>query len=66
MVVEYCLSNVDRVPDGEGSAELDLTGRPCLEHCGTCRREPFVVVDGTLRRGVSLAGLVAESREGSE
>lgn len=49
-VIEHCCSN----SAAELLADEDIVGRlvarRCLEHCGICRREPFVVVGGKLLR----------------
>ena len=34
--------------------------RRCLEQCGICRQEPFLVIDGTLVRGEVLQKMAAE------
>lgn len=51
-LVECCVRNVtdeckQRLRDGDGTVRV----RPCLEHCGVCRTEQFLVVDGELRVG---------------
>lgn len=51
-IIECCVRNVSkehehRLREGDGVVRL----RPCLEHCGVCRTEQFVVVDGELRVG---------------
>lgn len=49
-VIEYCLSNVDD-ERRDRLRHLDRTREyTCLEHCGICCREPFLVVDGTVVR----------------
>lgn len=58
--IEACVSNID----GEVRnrlAELDVSTvvAPCLEHCGRCYREPFLVVDGELVTGDSSAAILA-------
>lgn len=50
-LIEYCLCNVaddqrDRLRTLECAREFT-----CLEHCGICREESFLVVDRTVVRG---------------
>lgn len=52
--VECCVNNVT----ADARAVLDETVHEvrfsfCLDHCGTCYEEPFLVVDGELRTGRS-------------
>lgn len=50
--VEACLANVDTETRRRlRTNDRDLTIRPCLEQCGICYAEPFLVFDGTLERG---------------
>ncbi|WP_435320876.1 DUF1450 domain-containing protein [Haloarchaeobius sp. TZWSO28] len=51
-VVECCVRNLT-VSDRQRLDVIDASIRvaPCLEHCGTCRHEPFVLVDGSLHAG---------------
>lgn len=60
-VVEYCANNVDE-DDRQRIESLgcETRGFACLERCGTCRRTPFLVVGGTVRRGQSHEALVAD------
>jgi uncharacterized protein YuzB (UPF0349 family) len=51
--VEYCLDNVDaatrrRLDDLDG---ITVTEERCLQRCGDCYRESFLVVDGELETG---------------
>ncbi len=55
-VIEYCLSNVGEEARRRLRAREDAVEAPCLEHCGICRREPFLVVNGDLLRGDGLEG----------
>lgn len=50
-MIEYCLSNVDDATRRRLRAHEDAVESPCLEHCGLCRRESFLVVDGRVRTG---------------
>lgn len=57
-VIEYCVRNVDderrrRLRERAETVRV----RPCLEHCGTCRNEPFRIVDGDLVTGACKWGL---------
>ncbi|ERH00265.1 MAG: hypothetical protein J07HQX50_01425 [Haloquadratum sp. J07HQX50] len=45
--IEYCHANADaELRSLLESVHTDITCRSCLEHCGICRREPFIVIDG--------------------
>lgn len=51
-VIECCVRNLaddrrERLRDGD----CTLRVRPCLEHCGICRKTPFEAVDGDLLVG---------------
>ena len=53
LTVEYCLNNVDattrrRLDDIEDENVIETR---CLQRCGECYRDSFVVVDGELRTG---------------
>ena len=53
-VIECCMRNVDggdRERLRETGGETTVRISPCLEHCGMCRRESFLVVDGELVTG---------------
>lgn len=53
--VEYCQVNEDaRLETIRAALGGDHVGRRCLEQCGICRQEPFLVIDGTLVRGEML------------
>ena len=56
--VEYCVNDVAGA-DRARLAALDVPtrGYPCLERCGTCRTETFLVVDGAVRTAESHAAL---------
>lgn len=56
-VVEACVCNVDDPPAAEG---VELRVHPCLEQCGICYAEPFLVFDGDLETGESHAALLGE------
>jgi uncharacterized protein YuzB (UPF0349 family) len=60
MPVECCLRNV--TPEGRdalAALPCEVSVRPCLQRCGTCDEEPFVVADGTLLAGRSHASLAS-------
>lgn len=53
-LIECCLSNVS----ADARAALDESDQRvreaiCLDRCGDCYAEPFLVVDGDLRKGES-------------
>lgn len=53
-LVECCLSNVSsdaRVALNE--SDHDVREALCLDRCGTCYDQPFLVVDGELQQGNS-------------
>jgi len=59
-VVEYCVNNVDsETRERLANTSVEDRGAPCLERCGTCRKTPFLVVDGDLQVGESHAALLA-------
>jgi uncharacterized protein YuzB (UPF0349 family) len=59
--IEACVSNVDHQTRSQLSdADVSTSVYPCLEHCGRCYREPFLVVDGELVTGESHGALLAE------
>lgn len=66
--IEYCLNNVDadarRRLDHRETGEVVETR--CLQRCGDCYREPFLVVDGELATGGSHAEILAARAEGEE
>ena len=45
--VEYCLSScptdLERLIDVK---RVEIRKQRCLQHCGICRRWPFVIIDG--------------------
>jgi uncharacterized protein YuzB (UPF0349 family) len=59
-VIEYCLSNVDEETRRLLAARDDTREATCLDHCGRCYREPFLVVDGTVETGPSHEATLAE------
>jgi len=59
-VVEYCVNNVSPdVRERLSVAPVDSRGLPCLERCGTCRTEAFLVVDSEFRTANSHGALLA-------
>lgn len=48
--------------------ESDCPQRPtlCLDRCGQCRSEDFLVVDGELRDGASHRSLLADAESDGE
>lgn len=65
-VVECCVRNVDdEYRQRLGTIDATVRVRPCLEHCGTCRDEPFLVADGELVTGPTVEWYLPE-RGGSE
>jgi uncharacterized protein YuzB (UPF0349 family) len=50
--IEYCLTNVSRATR-ERLRESPATTREhrCLQRCGRCRTQAFLVVDGTVETG---------------
>lgn len=64
-MIEYCLSNVGDATRRRLRAREDTAEAPCLEHCGICRREPFLIVDGEFVRGDGVEALLANPDGGS-
>lgn len=64
-MIEYCLSNVGDATRRRLRAREDADEAPCLEHCGICRREPFLIVDGEIVRGDGVEALLANPDGGS-
>ncbi|WP_169051772.1 DUF1450 domain-containing protein [Halorhabdus amylolytica] len=59
-VVEYCVNNVTPdVRERLATASVDSRGLPCLERCGVCRTDAFLVVDGELCRADGHGALLA-------
>jgi uncharacterized protein YuzB (UPF0349 family) len=59
--IEYCLNNVDadvrcRLRDREGDETVE---QRCLQRCGDCYRDDFLVVDGELAAGGSHAEILS-------
>lgn len=70
-LLECCLSNVSS--DGLAalkSSEHKLNETICLDRCGVCYDQPFLIVDGELRTGEShqeiLGSIESDSREQEE
>jgi uncharacterized protein YuzB (UPF0349 family) len=64
--VEYCLRNVDaatrrRLRDVGG---VETVEKRCLQRCGDCYRDDFLVVDGDRETGDSHAGILDALVEG--
>ena len=57
-MIEYCPSNVDGETRRRVAAREDSREATCLDHCGRCHREAFLVVDGTVRTGSSHAAIL--------
>jgi uncharacterized protein YuzB (UPF0349 family) len=70
--IEYCLRNVDdetrerlaadagASPDTD-AASADIVEQRCLQRCGTCYSEAFLVVDGAVQTARSHATLLTDS-----
>lgn len=69
-IIEGCVRNVDDRDRRRLRRRDDGRVRPCLEHCGTCLNDRFLVVDGELVTGRScdryLPDEEAETGEGHE
>jgi uncharacterized protein YuzB (UPF0349 family) len=76
--IEYCLRNVDSetrdrllgagasaCPDA-GADGADVLEQRCLQRCGTCYSEEFLVVDGDVETAGSHATLLATHGIGEE
>jgi len=51
-VIECCVrSATDALRRRLDESDATVRVYPCLERCGVCRRERFVLVDGDLRAG---------------
>jgi len=63
--VEYCLDNVDSTTRRrlDGIDGVTVTEERCLQRCGDCHSESFLVVDGELRTAETHAALLAALRE---
>jgi len=70
--IEYCLRNVDSATRRRLAAETEMdTGtdgveiveRRCLQRCGDCYRDDFLVVDGAIQTADSHATLLASALE---
>ncbi|WP_207589329.1 DUF1450 domain-containing protein [Halomontanus rarus] len=59
-MIEYCLSNVDDDARQRLTSVSDATEASCLEHCGICYLEPFLVIDGDFHRVESHEGALAD------
>jgi uncharacterized protein YuzB (UPF0349 family) len=57
--VEYCLANVGpAVRRSLRASDHDTNEQRCLQRCGQCRRDPFLVVDGEFETGSTHADLL--------
>lgn len=60
-LVEYCVNNVTAETRTKlATASAETRGLPCLERCGTCRREALLVVDGEVHTGDAHDPLLAD------
>ncbi|WP_135533868.1 MULTISPECIES: DUF1450 domain-containing protein [Halostella] len=50
-MIEYCLNNVDERTRRLLTDRDDTREASCLDHCGRCYRDSFLVVDGTVETG---------------
>lgn len=65
-VIEYCLANVSTSERQQiESAETSTHGVRCLDRCGTCYKESFIVVNGKPVTGAACDQLI-ESLDGGE
>lgn len=54
-VIEYCHCNRDLEADlSNVDDDIQLEGQLCLEHCGICRTQDFVVIDGRVMIGEDI------------
>ena len=62
-MLEYCLGNVD-APTRSRLEQLESPARErlCLQRCGTCWQQPFLVADGTVHTGPDHETLLCEVR----
>lgn len=59
--IEYCRHNGDcTVNDVLLDSSLDVDVRFCLDRCGECYDEPFLLVDGEMVTGSSHREILAE------
>lgn len=64
-VIEACVSNVDAATRRALRDRPETTRvYPCLEQCGRCYREPFLVVDGDVVVGESHRAMLAAIPDG--
>lgn len=49
-MIECCISNVDEAIQ-RCLRDAEVIKAPCLEHCGICYAEQFLIVDGEIWRG---------------
>lgn len=65
-VIEYCHGNMG---EGRGISSMrtdgDVKGRRCLEQCGICLTERFLIVDGDLIRGDEIDTTLDQIQEES-
>jgi uncharacterized protein YuzB (UPF0349 family) len=60
-VVEYCLGNVTPTQRTRlADADVRTRGADCLDRCGRCYRDRFLVVDGVVVDGEAAVRRVAE------
>jgi uncharacterized protein YuzB (UPF0349 family) len=52
-LVESCLANVDAETCDRLRSRSDTRAASCLDRCGVCHSETFLVVDGTVRSEAS-------------
>lgn len=51
-MIEYCRVNVDAVARGDLIVhQVPVKEHPCLQRCGVCYEESFMVVDGEVATG---------------
>lgn len=59
--IQACVSNVDNEAQSLlTDADTSSSVYPCLEQCGCCYREPFLVVDSKRVTGDSHAALLKD------
>ena len=63
-VIEVCLSNIDTNDRALLYANgANMIVQPCLEQCGICYTESFLVVDGELETGANHSMLLKEQSD---
>lgn len=66
-VVECCMNNL--TPSGQkvlDESNCDVRFSFCLDRCGRCHEEPFLVIDGEPISGASYDEVVATSGKAEE